>query len=91
MQDSYGGNFDLRPTVDPAKNLFMHDIPGIYIRHADDISFEDVSVRWEGTMHTNFKHGVWAEQVNGLRFKDSDIRAPRVGDKAFHLVDTALD
>jgi polygalacturonase len=91
LQDTYGGNFDLRPTVDPAKNLFMHDIPGIYIRHAEDISFEDVSVRWEGAMHPNFRHGVWAEQVNGLRFKDSDIRAPRLGDKAFHLVDTTPD
>ena len=91
LQDSYGGNFDLRPTVDPAKNLFMHDIPGIYIRHAEDISFQDVSVRWEGAMHSNFKNGVWAEQVNGLSFKDSDIRAPRAGDKAYHLVDTRLE
>jgi len=91
LQDTYGGNFDLRPTVDPAKNLFMHDIPGIFIRHGEDISFKDVSVRWEGPMHTNFKHGVWAEQVKGLSFKDSDIRSPRPTDKAFHLVDTRLD
>ena len=69
----------------------MHDIPGIYIRHAEDITFQDVSLRWEGTMHSNFKHGVWAEHVKGLRFKDSDIRAPRAGDKAFHLVDTTLN
>lgn len=91
LQDTYGGNFDLRPTVDPSKNLFMHDIPGIFIRHGEDISFKDVSVRWEGPMHSNFKHGVWAEQVNGLTFKDSDIRAPRPTDKAFHLVDTRLE
>lgn len=91
LQDTYGGNFDLRPTVELAKNLFMHDIPGIYIRHAEDITFQDVSLRWEGTMHSNFKHGVWAEHVKGLRFKDSDIRAPRAGDKAFHLVDTTLN
>jgi hypothetical protein len=91
LQDTYGGNFDLRPTVDPAKNLFMHDIPGIFIRYGQDISFRDVSVRWEGPMHSNFKHGVWAEQVKGLSFKDSDIRAPRPTDKAFHLIDTSLD
>jgi hypothetical protein len=42
-------------------------------------------------MHSNFKNGVWAEQVNGLSFKDSDIRAPRAGDKAYHLVDTRLE
>jgi polygalacturonase len=91
LQDTYGGNFDLRPTVDPAKNLFMHDIPGIYIRHGEDISFKDVSVRWEGDMHSNFKHGVWAEQVKGLSFTDSDIAAPRPTDKVFHLVDTRLE
>jgi polygalacturonase len=91
LQDTYGGNFDLRPTVDPAKNLFKHDIPGIYIRHADDISFKDVSVRWEGSMHSNFKHGLWAEHVNGLSLQESDIRAPRASDKTFHLLNVRLD
>jgi polygalacturonase len=91
LQDTYGGNFDLRPTVAPEKNLFMHDIPGIYLRHAENVSMRDVHVRWEGPMHPNFNHGLWAEHVRGLSVKDSDIRAPRAGDKALHLVDSILD
>jgi polygalacturonase len=88
LQETYGGNFDLRPTVDPAKNLFRHDIPGIFIRHGEDISLRDVHVRWEGPMTGHFRHGLWAEDVNGLDVADSDIRAPRTGEAATHLVRT---
>lgn len=88
LQDTYGGNFDLRPTVDPARNLFMHDIPGIYIRQGEEISLRDVHVRWDGVMHPHFRHGLWAEDVSGLDVADSDIRAPRAGEEAIRLVRT---
>lgn len=88
LQDTYGGNFDLRPTVDPARNLFKHDIPGIYIRHGEEISLRDVHVRWGDAMHPNFRHGLWAEDVRGLDVADSDIRAPRTGEEAVRRLRT---
>jgi polygalacturonase len=91
LQDTYGGNFDLRPTVDPGKNLFMHDIPGVYIRYATDVSFNDFRLRWDGPMHSNFRHGIWADHARGLRFVNSDIHAPRPTDREYHLVDSTLE
>jgi hypothetical protein len=88
LQEEYGGNFDLRPANTLELNLFKHDIPGIYLRHALDVSFHDVHLRWEKEMHSNFRHGVWAEHVDGLEFRWSSILAPRANDKAFELVDT---
>jgi hypothetical protein len=88
LQSEYGGNFDLRPANILELNLFKHDIPGIFIRYARDVSFHDVHLKWEQEMHSNFRHGVWAENVDGLEFRWSTILPPRTTDKAFELIDT---
>jgi hypothetical protein len=88
LQDEYGGNFDLRPTTELAKNIFLHDVPGIFIKHAKDVSLRDVKVSWEGEMHPNFRHGLWTEDVEGLDMRDWDIAAPRAGQSPLNLVRT---
>ena len=88
LQDEYGGNFDLRPAIDPGRNIFKHDIPAIYLRHAAGISIRDMQVSWEGDMHPNFRHGLWAEYVDDLDIRDSEIPAPRAGEEAYKLVET---
>jgi hypothetical protein len=88
LQNEYGGNFDLRPANTLELNLFKHDIPGIFIRFAQDVSFHDVHMKWEQEMHPNFRHGVWAENVDGLEFRWSTITPPRTTDKVFELINT---
>lgn len=83
LQATYGGNFDLRPATDPARNLFQHDIPGIFVRHAENVTFDDVQLRWEGPMHAHFRHGVWSEFVSGLTFRNADIQPPSASSQAF--------
>jgi hypothetical protein len=85
LQETYGGNFDLRPATDLPRNLFKHDIPGVFIRYAQNVSFSDFELIWQDNMHSNFKHGVWAEQVVGLTFRYANVRAPRNSDKPYHL------
>jgi len=90
LQDEYGGNFDLRPTTNLAKNLFKHDIPGIYIKHASNLSLKDVHVTWEANMHKNFKHGLWLEHVRDIEIVDSKIRAPRKTDTYLYKVNSTV-
>jgi len=90
LQDEYGGNFDLRPTTALSKNLFKHDIPGFYIKNASKVSLVDVQVLWDSTMHANFKHGLWLENVKEIEVKDSRIRAPRKTDLEVYKVNSTF-
>ncbi len=88
LQDEYGGNFDLRPTVEISKNLFAHDIPGIYVRNAKNVTFNEVFTNWENNMHPNFLYGAWIENSENVRFFDSEITAPSQDQKIFNVVNT---
>lgn len=88
LQESYGGNFDLRPAVVTEKNIFAHDIPGIFLRHANDVGLRDVRIQWVDEMHTYFRHGLQAEHVSGLDLRDVTIPAPRADETAYSLTDT---
>lgn len=88
LQDEYGGNFDLRPAVEISKNLFAHDIPGIYVQNAKNITFTEVFTTWEDNMHSNFRYGAWIENSENIRFYDSKISAPNSDQKIFNIVNT---
>jgi polygalacturonase len=90
LQDEYGGNFDLRPATELGKNLFKHDIPGIFIRHANRIELNGVHVNWSDAMHSNFKHGLWTEEVHDLKLKNTIITAPNRNQDALNLVRTTI-
>lgn len=94
LQDSYGGNFDLRPALEFEKNLFAHDVAGIHIRHAERVSLRDVHVEWkgdgdgEGEMHPHFRHGLRAQHVVGLDVDDSRISPASEGELPVMIEDT---
>ncbi len=46
LQDSYGGNFDLRGCRDIASAIFAHDIPAFYCRYADGVKIDGLEVEW---------------------------------------------
>ena len=90
LQDEYGGNFDLRPALVLEKNLFAHDIPALFLRHASDVTFQDVEVKWMDEMHSNFAFGLQAEFVKGLDLRNVSIPAPREGEEPYSFVETEL-
>ncbi len=64
--DSYGGNFDLRPTHVLDRAVFAHDIPGIYCRFIDGIHIRDFTLEWEEPLHRFFSHGIECEDFQNL-------------------------
>lgn len=66
LQQSYGGNFDLRPTDDPALSLFSHDIPGILIKNVDNLRIIDSKIDFADNMADFFTFGIWAEDFHNL-------------------------
>jgi pectate lyase len=61
-----GGNFDLRPVLDPKLQLFSHDIPGIYAQFVKDLRLRDVAVRWGKVKQPFFTNALDVEHFDGL-------------------------
>ncbi len=68
LEESCGGNLDLRPTIVPGKELFARNIPAVYIENADQVFFNQVVVSWDKNIDKkHYTHAFEAVGVNGLR------------------------
>jgi hypothetical protein len=45
-QANYGGNFDLRPALEPSLRLFRHDVPAVFAHGVTQLRLRDLDVRW---------------------------------------------
>jgi hypothetical protein len=53
-----GGNFDLRPVLDPSLQLFAHDIPGIYAQWVKNFRIRGCNLTWDASSMSFFTHGI---------------------------------
>jgi polygalacturonase len=72
---TYGGNFDLRPTAYIEKQLFEHDIPGIYAQYVDGFYLQDVTLAWGEDLPDFFTHALQCFQVTGLHIERFEGKA----------------
>jgi polygalacturonase len=66
LTDSYGGNFDLRPTNAIALGIFKHDIPALYATHVNGLIIKDFQVKKEGVLPDFFNYAIQCENFTGL-------------------------
>jgi polygalacturonase len=62
-----GGNFDLRPVLDPKLQLFSHDIPGLYAQHVKNLRIRDFDLTWDVVKQPYFTHGIEVNAFDGLQ------------------------
>ncbi len=74
LNDVSGGNFDLRPVLDPKLQLFEHDIPGLYAQWVTNLRIEDFDLSWDSVQQSYFTHGIEVRN-----FKDVSIQGFRGG------------
>jgi hypothetical protein len=80
LGESSGGNFDLRPVLDPALQIFAHDIPGIYAQEVRDLRFRDVDLTWGPVKQPFFTHGLEIRDFDGVTidgFRGTEAPASR--------------
>jgi polygalacturonase len=58
-----GGNFDLRPALDPKFTLFSHDIPAFYAENVQNIQLHNVEIKWDNVNEQYFTNGL---EFNGF-------------------------
>jgi polygalacturonase len=62
-----GGNFDLRPALDPKLQLFAHDVPGLYAQHVRNLRIRDFGLTWDAVKQRYFTHGIEVNTFDGLQ------------------------
>ena len=67
LNDVSGGNFDLRPVLDPTLQLFAHDIPGFYAQWVTNLRIEDFDLVWGSVKQSYFTHGIEVRNFRDVR------------------------
>ena len=67
LNDVSGGNFDLRPVMDPKISLFSHDIPAFYAQYVKNLRIENFDLTWDMMKEQYFTNGIEANNFDGLR------------------------
>lgn len=84
LEESYGGNFDLRGCLNVPTAVFAHDIPALYVRYADGVKIDGFEVEWAKGLPAFFSNGMQFEDFDNVEIKgfhggpaqqDSDMAA----------------
>jgi polygalacturonase len=67
LNDVAGGNFDLRPVLDPKVQLFSHDIPGFYAQWVKNLHVRDFDLTWDSVRQPYFTNGIEIDNFEGIR------------------------
>ena len=66
LGDVAGGNFDLRPVMDPKLQLFAHDIPGLYAQNVRNLRIRDFDLSWDPVTQPFFTNGLEIREFHGV-------------------------
>lgn len=66
LQESYGGNFDLRANRDIPTALFAHDIPAFYGRYIDGVNIHGLEVKWDKNLPSFFTSAIQLEDAKNI-------------------------
>jgi hypothetical protein len=67
LNDVAGGNFDLRPVLEPRLRLFSHDVAGLYGRYVSNLHVQNFTLTWDQVNQPFFTHGIEIEQFKDVR------------------------
>jgi hypothetical protein len=79
LQESFGGNFDLRPFWDPARKVFAHDVPALFARGVKALALRNVTVSWAEALPGFCRHAFEIEKfedvtIDGFRGRQAHER-----------------
>ncbi|MGI4750360.1 MAG: glycoside hydrolase family 28 protein [Janthinobacterium lividum] len=69
LNDVAGGNIDLRGVLGEKNQIFKHDIPGLLIENAKNISINDFKLSWTDPRLPFYTHGIEAHNFENLQIE----------------------
>ncbi|WP_078351099.1 glycoside hydrolase family 28 protein [Mucilaginibacter pedocola] len=93
LEETVGGNLDLRPNTVPHKEIFARDIPAIYVENGRNILFNQVVVSWDKNIDKkHYTNAIEAIKVDNLRLTGvKGSAAPSNPDMADVLLNSCKD
>lgn len=80
LDESYGGNIDLRPAFDPRWAIFRHDLAGLFCHGANGLTLRQIDLRWDDDLPEYYTHGLWCEETSRLVIDGFCGRQPGSGE-----------
>lgn len=77
LTESYGGNFDLRPSKDKKDGLFKHDIPAFFFKNVSGLTMSQINVEWDSQLPTYFTNGVFLENVENESITNCNVKVEK--------------
>lgn len=74
LSESYGGNFDLRPTNDISMGIFRHDVPAVYACYVKNLDIRNLQINWGQNISSYFTSAVECDDFNGVKISGLDER-----------------
>jgi hypothetical protein len=65
LNETAGGNIDLRGCLYPQQQLFKSDIPGLLAQYVKGLRINDFQLNWVNTRMPFFTHGIELHHFNG--------------------------
>jgi polygalacturonase len=65
-----GGNFDLRPNILKGKEIYMSDVPVVYIENAENVYFNQGNIGWDGVESAYYTHAIEAVKVENMKLNN---------------------
>lgn len=81
LSQSYGGNFDLRPTKSMETSIFKHDLPGMFCRYVHGLRIKDFELKFAQNLPDYFSHGIHCEYFEDLEIDGLEARQALIGKK----------
>lgn len=66
LNDIAGGNFDLRPVLDPALQLFSHPTPAFYAQYVKGLKIDGFDLTWAEVKNDFFTHGLEVQNFENV-------------------------
>jgi polygalacturonase len=86
LNDISGGNFDMRPVLDPKLSLFSHDIPGFYAQYVKNLRVEDFELSWDQMKEPYFTNGIEVNNFERVKIEGFRGTAAPNNPKAFPVL-----
>ncbi len=58
LNPTCGGNFDLRPAIDPKLSMFSHNISAFYAEYVKNIKLDNFEIKWGSVRESYFTNGI---------------------------------
>ena len=85
--DSFGGNFDLRPSDPVEYRVFKHDIPGLYAENVHNLEVDGFEMCWGDKLPSYFTDAIDIIHFDGVTIRDFKGTPAKKGIPAILLTD----